>query len=126
MVATRPWLWVRLLPYLLGIILSLTRFIYGASSNHGTQTVLHQLVSLAGAALILAAYLANSRKWLGPQDRSYNLLNLIGAGLLLWVAVVDQRIGFVILEIAWALIAIPPLLNLGTNGNGAPAEPAAP
>jgi hypothetical protein len=108
----------------LGIILSLTRFIYGVSPNHGTQTVLLQLVSLAGAALILAAYLANSRKWLGPQDRSYNLLNLVGGGLLLWVAVVEQLIGFVILEAAWALIAIPPLLWPGKNGDGAPAETA--
>ena len=75
------------------------------------NTVFFQLVSLVGALLILAAYLANSRQWLGPPDRVYNLMNLVGGGLLFWVAVVDHRIGFVILEGAWALIAIPPLLN---------------
>jgi len=38
-------------------------------------------------------------------------MNLIGGALLLWVAIVDQRIGFVVLEAAWALIAIPPLFR---------------
>jgi len=73
--------------------------------------VFFQLVSLAGAVLILSAYLANSRRWMGPQDRMYNLMNLVGGALLFWVAVVDHRLGFMILEGAWALIAIPPLLN---------------
>jgi hypothetical protein len=48
---------------------------------------------------------------MGPQDRVYNLMNLVGGALLFWVAVVDHRLGFMILEGAWALIAIPPLLN---------------
>jgi Na+-translocating ferredoxin:NAD+ oxidoreductase RnfD subunit len=73
--------------------------------------VLFQLVSLAGAILILAAYLAINRRWLKPHHRLYNLLNLVGGILLLWVAIVDQRIGFVILEAAWAVIAIPPLFH---------------
>lgn len=72
-----------------------------------------QIVSILGASLILLAYLSNSRGWLGPRDRWYNLMNLVGGLLLLWVAVVDRRIGFVILEGAWALIALPPLLNPG-------------
>ena len=38
-------------------------------------------------------------------------MNLLGGVLLLWVAIVDQRIGFVILEAAWAIIAIPPLFR---------------
>lgn len=73
--------------------------------------MLFQLVSLAGAILILAAYLAINRQWLKPHHRIYNFLNLVGGILLLWVAIVDQRIGFVILEAAWAVIAIPPLLR---------------
>jgi len=64
-----------------------------------------------GAALILVAYLAINRIWLKPHHRLYNLLNLLGGALLLWVAIVDQRIGFVVLEAAWAIIAIPPLIR---------------
>ena len=74
-----------------------------------------QLVSLVGAVLFLGAYLANSRRWLGPKDPSYNLMNLVGAAFLFWVAVVDQRVGFMILEGAWALIAVPPLIRRVTN-----------
>lgn len=70
-----------------------------------------QIISLLGAFLILLAYFANSRHWLGPRDRAYNLMNLVGGLLLLWVAIVDRRAGFVVLELAWALIAIPPLLR---------------
>jgi hypothetical protein len=76
-----------------------------------TLRVFYQLLSLLGAALILLAYLANSREWLGPRDPRYNLLNLVGGLLLLWVALVDRRAGFVVLEAVWALIAIPPLLR---------------
>jgi hypothetical protein len=73
--------------------------------------VLQQITSLVGAFLILVAYLANSKGWLGPKDPVYNVMNLVGALLLLWIALVDRRAGFVILEISWALIAIPPLLR---------------
>lgn len=73
--------------------------------------MLHQIVSLLGALMILAAYFANQRRWIGPQNPSYSLLNLVGAGLLAWVAIVDQRVGFILLEITWALISIPPLVR---------------
>jgi uncharacterized membrane protein len=79
--------------------------------NLGTRTVLQQIISLAGAILILVAYLANSKGWMGPKDPAYNLMNLVGALLLLWIAIVDQRAGFVVLELSWALITIPPLLR---------------
>lgn len=72
--------------------------------------MLQQILSLAGALLILGAYVANQRGWLGPRDVSYNLMNLVGALFLLWVAVVDWRWGFILLEAVWALVSIPPLL----------------
>lgn len=73
--------------------------------------MLQQILSLVGAALILAAYVANQRSWLGPRDVSYNLMNLVGALFLLWVALVDWRWGFILLETVWALVSIPPLLR---------------
>ncbi|MGW8267572.1 MAG: CBU_0592 family membrane protein [Longimicrobiales bacterium] len=73
--------------------------------------MLDQLISLVGASLVLLAYFANNRGWLGPWDRSYHLMNLVGGLLLLWVAVVDRRAGFMVLELTWAVIAIPPLLQ---------------
>ena len=70
-----------------------------------------QMISLAGAFLILAAYVANQRGWLGPEHRRYSVLNLVGALLLGWVAVLDNRWGFILLEGAWVLASIPPLLR---------------
>jgi hypothetical protein len=39
----------------------------------------------------------------------YNVLNLVGALILLYVAVIDRRAGFIILEAVWAAVTIPPL-----------------
>lgn len=74
----------------------------------------HQIVSLTGAALILTAYVGNQRGWYGPRDRVYGLMNLAGALLLLWIAVVDWRWGFIVLEAVWAVVSIPPLLRRRT------------
>ncbi len=73
--------------------------------------MLYQILSLFGAFLVLVAYLAAQKGWLGLRDPSYNLMNLVGGLLLFWVAVVDRRAGFMVLELTWALIALPPLLR---------------
>ena len=73
--------------------------------------MLYQLISLAGAAMILAAYVAYQRGRMGREDRLYNLLNFVGSGLLTWIAAVDRRWGFIILEGSWALLSLWPLLR---------------
>ncbi len=73
--------------------------------------MLYQLASLVGAALILAAYVAYQRGLLGREHRSYNALNFVGSAILAWVAIVDRRWGFIVLEGAWALLSLPPLLR---------------
>lgn len=75
--------------------------------------MLYQIISLAGAIMILVAYAGNQRGWMDRQSLSYNLLNLVGSALLAWVAIVDHRIGFIFLESAWALLSIPPLFASG-------------
>jgi hypothetical protein len=73
--------------------------------------LLDQIVSLAGAALILAAYVALQRGWLPRESRAYNALNFVGSALLTYVAVRDRRIGFIILEASWALLSLPGTLR---------------
>jgi hypothetical protein len=73
--------------------------------------LLDQLVSLIGAALILAAYVALQRGWLPRESRLYNALNFVGSGLLTYIAVKDRRMGFIILEAAWALLSLPGMLR---------------
>ena len=71
----------------------------------------YQLVSLTGAALVLIGYAALQTGKLGRDDRLFNLLNFVGSGLLSWVAIADRRWGFIVLEVLWALLSLPPLLR---------------
>ena len=71
----------------------------------------HQLMSLVGAGMVLGAYIANQRGWLSPADRLYNVLNVVGSGLLAWIAIVDRRAGFIVLEVVWAFASIPGLVR---------------
>ena len=70
-----------------------------------------QVVSLARALMVLGAYAAYQRGRLGREDVLYNLLNVVGSALLTWVAVVDRRWGFILLEAVWALLSVPPLIR---------------
>lgn len=85
--------------------------------------MLIQIVNLLGAGLILGAYGANQRGWIGPPDRSYSLMNLVGALLLLWVAVVDVRWGFILLEAVWAAISVPQLISPPERTRADPGHP---
>lgn len=71
----------------------------------GHDTGMDQIVSVAGAVLILAAYAAATLGWLDSRRPLAGMLNLVGSGLLAYVAVLDRRIGFIILELVWAGIS---------------------
>lgn len=81
----------------------------------------YQLVSLAGALSILLAYGLNQVGRARPTDALYGVLNFVGASLLLWVAIVDRRAGFVLLEGAWALMSLLPLVRRRDRGEAAGA-----
>lgn len=70
-----------------------------------------QLISVLGAVLILAAYFAFQRGWLGRAHRAYHAINFIGAALLTVVAVLEWQVGFIILEGSWALLSLPGTLR---------------
>ena len=71
----------------------------------------YQVVSLSGAVLVLIGYTGLQRGWMARDDRSFNALNLVGSLLLAWIAIADRRWGFILLEVAWALLSLPPLLR---------------
>lgn len=61
-----------------------------------------QIVSVMGALMVLVAYgLIQSGVW-HELDRGYLAFNIVGSLLLGIVAIADQRMGFILLEFAWA------------------------
>ena len=74
---------------------------------------MEQIVSIAGAILILAAYVGNQLAVLDRRDRLYNLLNLLGAMTLTVIALRAGQWGFALLEGVWTLLSVPPLVRRG-------------
>ena len=67
----------------------------------------YQVISVLGAILILAAYVALQTGRLSSSNRWFSVLNFLGSALLTWVAIIDWRVGFVFLETAWMILSIP-------------------
>jgi hypothetical protein len=65
-----------------------------------------QIISFIGALLILIAYAGTQMKWMNSSGAWYNILNFFGSSLLGYVAFFPFKIGFVILEVLWALISL--------------------
>ena len=64
--------------------------------------MLLQLISVLGALMVLSAYgLLQGGVW-RELNAGYLALNIVGSLLLGIVAIVDQRVGFIFLEFAWA------------------------
>ena len=74
-------------------------------------TMLFQLLSLAGAVLVLIAFIALQLGRMEREDVAFNVLNFFGSAALAWVAIVDHRLGFIVLEVSWAIFSLVPLLR---------------
>lgn len=66
--------------------------------------MLLQVLSVLGAVMVLSAYaLIQSGIW-RELDPGYLALNIVGSLMLGVVAIADQRVGFILLEFAWAAL----------------------
>lgn len=63
--------------------------------------MIEQIVQLVGAFIILGAFAGLQTDRLTVSDLNYLLLNAIGSGMLLAIAVIDREWGFILLEGAW-------------------------
>lgn len=71
-----------------------------------------QLVQLAGALCILAAFVLLQFRRIGAETRGYLALNLVGAAVLTGTAWIAGQWGFVLLEGVWAAVSLFALLRL--------------
>jgi hypothetical protein len=71
-----------------------------------------QILSLAGAAFVLFAFGGLQLGRLGPDQPSYQLVNLVGAALLTVAAVMTQTWGFIVLNAVWGAFAVVKLTEL--------------
>ncbi|MDQ4036714.1 MAG: hypothetical protein M3153_12460 [Chloroflexota bacterium] len=65
---------------------------------------MEQFFQVAGALLILAAYIAGQAGRLNVTSWRYLVLNLVGSALLAVVAALDADWGFLLLEGVWAIV----------------------
>jgi hypothetical protein len=71
-----------------------------------------QLVQVAGALCVLAAFAAAQLGLLSTRSRLYLVLNLVGSLVLALLALLDRQLGFLLLEGAWALVSAWSLLAI--------------
>jgi hypothetical protein len=60
----------------------------------------------SGALAILGAYAASQSGLAYTSKLSYQVANLLGCAVPTVVAVIDQQLGFILLEGAWALVSL--------------------
>jgi hypothetical protein len=76
-----------------------------------------QVIQIAGALLILAAFILAQRKVLDMRSLTDLLLNLVGAAVLAVVAALDRDWGFLMLEGVWAIVSAAALAGRLRSGS---------
>ena len=64
-----------------------------------------QLVQIAGAILILAAFIGGQLNRLDAHSINYLALNFVGAAILAVIAALDDDWGFLLLEGVWTIVS---------------------
>ena len=75
-----------------------------------------QVISVLGALAILGAYAANLFGWVTPSNLSYSVANFLGSAVLTVIAVIDQQVGFILLEGTWALVSLWGIVSVLRRG----------
>ncbi|HZY37993.1 MAG TPA: hypothetical protein VFE53_15155 [Mucilaginibacter sp.] len=76
------------------------------------------ILASIGVIILLIAFLLNLYKKMPAQSNSYKAMNLIGAGICCFSSYLIRFYPFVVLEGAWAFVALLSLFNVprGTSG----------
>ncbi|MEU8271489.1 hypothetical protein AB0B89_30555 [Sphaerisporangium sp. NPDC049002] len=74
-----------------------------------------QIIQIAGAIIILSAFLLAQSKVVNSESKVYLALNLAGSAVLTWVALEDRNWGFLLLEGVWAIVSAVSLARVLTG-----------
>jgi hypothetical protein len=80
-----------------------------------TAYMLNQLLSIAGAILILVAYTLLQAKRIPFDSLTYQIMNAVGGMFLCTAAVWLRQYGFILLEGVWTLISVVGLWRVVTR-----------
>ncbi|WP_327048227.1 hypothetical protein OG320_10315 [Microbispora sp. NBC_01189] len=72
---------------------------------------MNQLLQIAGAVLVLGAFLLSQLNVLDGRSKIYLALNLVGSAVLAWLAYADANWGFLLLEGVWAVVSAAGLVR---------------
>lgn len=74
-----------------------------------------QVISIAGAVMVLIAYAAHQMDRMPKEAYAYQLLNLFGGALLVWAAITTKQAGLILMEGAWTVLSGYGLVRLVTR-----------
>lgn len=77
-----------------------------------------QVLSLAGAALVLLGFGGLQMGRMSTSQPFYQVINLIGASMLAASALITQTWGFVVLNVVWSVFAIIKLVEFARLRSG--------
>jgi len=71
-----------------------------------------QVISIAGAVMVLIAYAAHQMERMPVETYTYQLLNLVGGAMLVAAAITTRQAGLILMEGAWVVISAYGLVKL--------------
>jgi hypothetical protein len=66
----------------------------------------HDVSQVIGALFVLCGFAGAQLGWVGPKSIPYLIVNILGAGLLAWLAWTSRDWGFLLLEGVWTLVSV--------------------